>query len=248
MTAASMLAAARWDLGLAGRPNRVTREYAARHGGAFLRAPWCNMSVTHWARESGNTAAVLPDGDRAYTVWHAQDGQRLGRWYAGTATNIRAHARPGAIVFFDWAGTDQVGAIDHVGVVELVLDDGRVQTIEGNTADACKRRVRGPSVIAGFWNPPYEKSPASTRPKPPTTWLEELVKDLPLLKVGAKGTAVKRAFYLLTSHGFGLDPEVFDDMEYTPAMGVKVAAFQKAKGKKVDKQIGRQTWAALIAP
>ncbi|MFI9840408.1 hypothetical protein ACIHFD_25465 [Nonomuraea sp. NPDC051941] len=31
----------------------------------------------------------------------------------------------------------------------------RVQTIEANTGDAVKRRVRGPEVIAGFWNPDY---------------------------------------------------------------------------------------------
>lgn len=152
-----MLASARSDLGLSGRPNRITKSYAARNGTEYLRAEWCDMSITEWARKSGNAAAVLPNGDRAYTVWHAQDGQELGLWYAGTAANIRKHAKPGAIVFFDWGGTDRVGAIDHVGIVERNLGDGRVQTIEGNTGDACKRRVRGPSVIAGFWNPPYGK-------------------------------------------------------------------------------------------
>jgi len=158
-----MLAAARKDLGLSGRPNRITRAYSSRNGPEFLRAPWCDMSISEWARASGNAAAVLPQGDRAYTVWHAQDGQRLGLWHAGTAANIRKHARPGAIVFFDWAGTDQVGAIDHVGLVEVNLGDGRVQTIEGNTADSCKRRVRGADVIAGFWNPAYEEEVDVTR-------------------------------------------------------------------------------------
>ena len=70
---------------------------------------------------------------------------------------IKKHAKPGAIVFFDWGGTDEIPKIDHVGIIEKVLDDGRVQTIEGNTDDACKRRVRSASVIAGFWNPPYEE-------------------------------------------------------------------------------------------
>ncbi|MEV4173968.1 CHAP domain-containing protein [Nonomuraea sp. NPDC049709] len=156
MTAAArMLAEARRDLGMAGRPNAITKDYASRNGAEFLRAPWCDMSVTHWARQSGNADVVLPRGDRAYTVWHAQDGERLGRWYKGTAANLREHARPGAIVFFDWAGRDDIDAIDHVGIVEKNLGDGRVQTIEGNTADACKRRVRASNVIAGFWNPDY---------------------------------------------------------------------------------------------
>ncbi|GAA4599170.1 hypothetical protein GCM10023194_78540 [Planotetraspora phitsanulokensis] len=155
MSVQSMLAAARESLGLQGRPNAVTRDYAKRHGDEFLKAAWCDQAVTYWARKSGNAAAVLPNGDRAYTVWHAQDGQKLGRWFAGTAANVKAHAKPGAIVFFDWEGRDAVGGVDHVGVVERNLGDGRVQTIEGNTGDACKRRVRAASVIAGFWNPDY---------------------------------------------------------------------------------------------
>lgn len=156
MTAASMLAAARKDLGLAGRPNRITKDYASRNGAEFLEAPWCDQAITTWARKSGNAAAVLPAGDRAFTVWHAQDGQKLGRWHAGTAANVMAHAQPGAVVFFDWDGTDQISRIDHVGIVEVNLGDGRVQTIEANTGDAVKRRVRAAGVIAGFWNPDYE--------------------------------------------------------------------------------------------
>lgn len=152
-----MLAAARKSLGLVGRPNYITRDYARRHGSEFLDAPWCDMSITYWARVSGNTKAVLPDGDRAYTVWHAEDGRDLGRWHAGTVDNLRKHAKPGAIIFFDWDGSNTIGRIDHVGIVERNLGDGRVVTIEGNTGDACKRRVRASNVIAGFWNPPYKQ-------------------------------------------------------------------------------------------
>ncbi|GII56242.1 hypothetical protein Pth03_46310 [Planotetraspora thailandica] len=155
MSARAMLEAARATLGMKGRPNTITRDYARRNGDEFLSAAWCDQAVTYWARQSDNVAAVLPKGDRAYTVWHAQDGQKLGRWFAGTAANLKAHAKPGAIVFFDWKGGDAIGAVDHVGVVERNLGDGRVQTIEGNTGDACKRRVRSASVIAGFWNPEY---------------------------------------------------------------------------------------------
>lgn len=157
MTAKAMLAAARKDLGLAGRPNRITRDYATRNGAEFLAVAWCQMSITWWARQSGNTEAVLPRGDRAFTVWHAEDGERLGRWHAGTVANIKKYARPGAVIYFDWAYTDRIAAIDHVGLVEKVLADGRVQTIEGNTGNACARRVRSADVIAGFWNPDYEE-------------------------------------------------------------------------------------------
>lgn len=152
-----MLAVARKSLGLTGRPNYITREYAKRHGNEFLDAAWCDMSVTYWARHSGNEAAVLPFGDRAYTVAHAEDGHRLGRWHAGTMANIKKYARPAGLILFDWDGTDNRAAIDHIGIIEHVLSDGRVQTIEANTGNACKRRVRSADVIAGFWNPDYEE-------------------------------------------------------------------------------------------
>ena len=156
MSRAEILAQARRWLGLSGRPNALTRAYADRNGAEFLRAAWCDISVTEWARRSGNAAPVLPNGDRAWTVEHAKDGQSLGRWHAGTVENIKKFARPGCVAFFDWGGTNVVDAIDHVGVIEEVLPDGRVQTIEANTGDACKRRVRGADVLAGFWDPDYE--------------------------------------------------------------------------------------------
>lgn len=241
MSASAMLAAARRTLGMAGRPNAVTKDYAARHGEEFLRAPWCNMSITRWARESGNAAAVLPAGDRAYTVWHAEDGKRLGLWHAGTAVNLR-RAEPGAIVFFDWGGSDSIPYIDHVGIVERVLPDGRLQTIEGNSGDACKRRVRAHGVIAGFWNPPYGVKDL----------LEELVDKLPLLVKGAEKKAanrphIKTAFKLLDARGYPLAAGV-DDMTFGESMDKRVREFQKAKKLVVDGEIGPKTWAKLILP
>lgn len=159
-TAAAVLAAARASLGMTGRPNKITREYAGRHGGEFLAAAWCDMAVTYWARRAGAEAAVLPAGDRAYTVSHAQDFKDAGRWHEGTADEVNA-AKPGDVVFFDWSGSNAVGAIDHVGIIEQALGAGRVQTIEANTGDAVRRRVRSASVIAGYGRPAYSTTTAS---------------------------------------------------------------------------------------
>lgn len=239
MTAAAMLAAARKTLGLAGRPNVVTRDYASRHGDAFLDAPWCAMSVTRWARESGNAAAVLPEGDRAYVVWHAEDGKRLGLWRAGTAASIERYAKPGAIVFFDWGGTDSISRADHVGVVERNLGDGRVQTIEGNSGDVCKRRVRGAGVIAGFWNPRYAAKPANQNAT------EVMVKKLPVLREGDHGWHVKTMHYLLLARDYaGLDG--VDDTVFTPAHTAGVKGLQAAAGLKQDGVVGPLTWPVLL--
>lgn len=175
MTAAAMLAQMRKVLGW-GEPNAVHTWYAGRNGAEFRpgSTPWCEMTVTWAAFHSGNYDAVCPNGDRAYTVYGAEDGRDLGRWYAGTAENIRKHAKPGAIVYFDWDGSDTISRVDHVGVVERNLGDGRVQTIEGNSDDMGKRRVRGPSVVAGFWNPPYGKTNEEDDVSAKDLWQHEL--------------------------------------------------------------------------
>lgn len=196
MTAAGMLSAARKSLGLRGRPNYITRDYARRHGGGFLNAPWCDMSITYWARVSGNTKAALPNGDRAYTPWHANDGNQAGLWHAGTVENLRRYAKPGAIIFFDWGGSNSIGLIDHVGLVEKNLGDGRVQTIEGNSGDACVRRVRSASVIAGFWNPKYtEEDDVAAK----DLWQHELK-----VPFGSKENPEWQAGNILVNHGIHL--------------------------------------------
>lgn len=224
-TAAGMLAEARRSLGIAGRPNVITREYATRHGADFLRASWCDMAVTYWARHSGNEAVVLPDGqDRAFTVWHAQDFQRVGRWFPGTVENLIHEARPGDVIFFDWGATNQVGAIDHVGVVEKVLGAGRVQTIEGNTSDACKRRVRAADVIAGFGRPTYSDAPSGG---------SSATKEDPLigLKKGDTGEAVKGLQQLIVYAGQSIG-EAGVDGDYGDSTAKGLLAVRKSVGSE----------------
>ncbi|MEO3855276.1 CHAP domain-containing protein [Acrocarpospora sp. B8E8] len=236
MTAEKMVARASDDLGLSGRPNVITRWYAARNGSEFLREPWCNMAITYWARHSDNAAAVLPNGDRAYTVWHAQDGDGLGRWHPGTVANIKQYARPGSLVFFDWGGTNSIGRIDHIGVVEKNLGDGRLQTIEGNTDDACKRRIRDASVIAGFWNPDYEKN---------ESWTEAIVRELPILRQGEQGPHVRTMHHLMLARDVPGLAGVSDTM-FTPAHSVGIRDLQTAAGIEVDGVVGPQTWPVLL--
>src|SRR5262245_54189498 len=124
-----ILKVARKSLGMK-EPNAIQRWYESRNGNLGGNWPWFDAEVTYWAFKSGNHKAVCPKGDRAYTVSHAQDFKRIGRWYAGTPTNV-SRAKPGDVVFFDWKGSDSIGAIDHVGIVEKNLGKGRLQTIEG---------------------------------------------------------------------------------------------------------------------
>lgn len=232
MTAASMLAEARKSLGMSGRPNTITKEYAARHGDEFLKASWCDMAITYWARHSGNANAVLLGGDRAYTVWHAEDFQKAGRWHAGTAARVDA-AKPGDIVFFDWGASNSISAIDHVGVVEKALGGGRVQTIEGNTSDACKRRVRGADVIAGYGRPDYNGD----------DWTEAIVNKLPQVSKGDTGEHVESVQGLLLARSH---PEVSVNGRFDDTTEAAVKAVQKWGGVTADGVVGPDTWPVLL--
>lgn len=244
-TAKAMLAEAAKSVGTHGRPNVITRDYAARHGSAFLRAAWCDMAITWWSRRSDNTKAVLPNGDRAYTVWHAGDFVKLKRFFEGTQNNIIKYARPGHIVFFDWGGSNTTGFIDHVGIITANLGGGRVATIEGNTGDACRRRVRAANVIAGFGVPAYDTaSEPATEPAKGTS-APTVPAGFPLLRRGASGkrvrqlqTALRYVGQALTRHGV--------DGDYGPETELAVRAFQRARTRlAVDGIYGPRTADAL---
>jgi CHAP domain-containing protein len=151
----AMLKAARATLGM-GEPNKIQDWYndEVEDLGDWNWA-WCAAAVSYWAAKSGNASAFKP---RAYTVYMAQDFQKAGRWYSGTTANVKK-ARPGDIVLYDWGGSNNIGAIDHVGVCEKNLGDGRLVVIEGNTSNRCLRRVRSASSIAGFGRPAYPAAP-----------------------------------------------------------------------------------------
>ncbi|TDD37908.1 CHAP domain-containing protein [Actinomadura sp. KC06] len=232
MSAAGMITEARRSIGMSGRPNKITKEYAERHGEEFLRAAWCDMAITYWARHSGNAAAVLPGGDRAYTVWHAQDFQKAGRWHSGTTASVN-QAKPGDIVFFDWGATNNIGAIDHVGLVEVVLGGGRLQTIEANTGDACKRRIRSASVIAGYGRPAYGGS----------NWTVEMVKKLPMLSKGDSGEHVQSLQGLLMARSH---PEVAMTGRFDAKTEAAVKAVQRWGDVDADGIVGPKTWPVLL--
>lgn len=157
-----MVAWAEKSLGL-GEPNYIQTWYESRHGNLGANWPWCDAAVSYWGFKSGNGKAV---GEFAYTVAHANWFKSKGQWHSDVAG-----IRRGDIVFFDWAFTNSIGAIDHVGVV-TGTSGSKILTIEGNSANICARRVRTSATIAGYGRPAYAKpapSPAPT-PAPKTTY------------------------------------------------------------------------------
>ncbi|MFM9637591.1 LysM peptidoglycan-binding domain-containing protein [Streptomyces turgidiscabies] len=169
MSLEGMIAAAEKWLGT-GEPNAIQQWYRERngpdYGGNFA---WCDAAVSYWATVAGERDAVLFGTDFAYTVAHAARFKAAGQWHAMTNGIKSSGIRRGDVIFFDWDGSSEIGAIDHVGIVTGVSDDYRyVYTIEGNTLNVCARRVRVVADIAGFGRPKY-KAPSSTSPSTSST-------------------------------------------------------------------------------
>lgn len=235
-----MIKAAEKSLGLAGRPNYITEAYASRNGAYYRDAPWCNMSITYWARLSGNFDAVCFGKDFAYTVYHAQAFQSHGQWHIDTAG-----IRRGDIVFFDWQGSNNINAIDHVGLVVDV--NGRdILTIEGNTADKCARRVRRAEEIAGYGRPAYKEATSAPKPKKPARYVPP---EFPRgLHPGGDQPSAKSLQRALKAAGYMSKSVPLSDT-YGPLTQAAVVRFHHANPQYADRPgdpaIGPRGWAEL---
>ncbi|SEG89078.1 CHAP domain-containing protein [Thermomonospora echinospora] len=108
----------------------------------FKTAPWCDMFLAWAADKAGVTEQA---GQFAGTVDHAKWFRKNDAW--GT------EPEPGAIVFFDWNGSNDIDAIDHVGIVKKV-DGKKIHTIEANVDGVhLKEKVRDSSMIVGYGYP-----------------------------------------------------------------------------------------------
>jgi hypothetical protein len=92
--------------------------------------PWCAYFTSWAARGAG-----VPLGDTGQGFGRVDD---VYAWAQRTGKAIPAGSgqpQPGDLIVWD----------EHIGVVESVLPDGQVQTIEGNSSDAVTRRVHDAS-------------------------------------------------------------------------------------------------------
>ncbi|MBG0833165.1 CHAP domain-containing protein [Planomonospora sp. ID67723] len=108
----------------------------------YRTAPWCDMFIA-WAAERAGVEQYV--GQFAWTPSHARWFETQGAW--------SSTPEPGALVFFDWAGGEDIKGIDHVGVVERV-EGGTIHTIEANVDRVwLKRKVRDESDVVGYGLP-----------------------------------------------------------------------------------------------
>ena len=98
--------------------------------------PWCAYFVSWVARQAGT-----PIGDYGQGYGRVDDiyawAQRTGRAIPNGPGVV---PRPGDLIVWD----------EHIGIVEQVLPDGRIQTIEGNSSNAVRRNIHPAGSALGY--------------------------------------------------------------------------------------------------
>ena len=115
--------------------------------GFSSREEWCACFVSWCADQCGYIeAGVIPKFSlcSAGMEWFESRGQFMDGSYVPAT---------GDLVFFDWGNN---GSVDHVGIVESVVD-GNIYTVEGNSGDKVARRSYpiGYGQIVGYGGPAY---------------------------------------------------------------------------------------------
>jgi CHAP domain-containing protein len=138
--AAAMVRIAEGEVGQAEQPPgsndspRIAMYRQATAGSGV--GPWCTYFVSWAARQAG-----MPLGDHGQGFGSVDElyawAQRTGR-AVPNGPGVVPH--PGDLVVFH----------EHIGLVESVLPDGRIQTIEGNSSNRVSRNVRPFSDAVGY--------------------------------------------------------------------------------------------------
>ena len=137
---ARVVAAAQGEVGQAEQPPgsndspRIAMYRSATAGNPGV-GPWCAYFASWAARQAGAPLGNQGQGFGSVDQLWAW-AQSSGRAYSGSTQQ----PQPGDLIVFH----------EHVGIVESVLPDGRIQTIEGNSSDRVSRRVHAPGDAVGY--------------------------------------------------------------------------------------------------
>ena len=241
-TATRVIAVASSQLGVSESPagtNRVIyNEWYGING-----IPWCATFVSWVLDKSGLSElhGIQNDQGSAYCPYIESYYRNQGRW--------QASPQNGAIVLFDWDGD---GVSDHIGIVESIINQNEIITIEGNTSTTdnsnggqVQRRSRFSHQIRGYGIPLYQGHTAE--PTLEGLSYQELGEpQLYLSSPQKSGEIVKYVQKRLLRSGLSLGAAGADGI-YGKDTETAVKKFQQDKGLEVDGWIGKETWQALFA-
>ncbi len=154
---------------------------------------------------------------------------------------------PGDIVFF-YSGGD----INHQGIV-MRVSGGTVSTIEGNSSDAVSSRNyrSGDPSIAGYGRPNWSLAGNSTvitssptKPASKSSAEQYVTIKVPVLRIGAKSSAVASMQSMLKINKLSLGPSGVDG-DFGPSTASALKTFQSRNGLTSDGICGQKTWEAL---
>jgi hypothetical protein len=138
--AARMVALAQGEVGQAEQPPgsndsaRIAQYRSATPGSGV--GPWCAYFTSWLANGAG-----VPVGERGQG-FGSVDALYAWAQRSGKAFSAQSGQPPQAGDLIVWD--------EHIGIVESVLPDGRVQTIEGNSSDRVSRRVHDATDPIGY--------------------------------------------------------------------------------------------------
>jgi hypothetical protein len=181
-------------------------KYNTSYYGKVVRGPefkWCVVFQWWCFQKAGISTAVFPKSARVFSVrdWF----KKRGRFYRKPMV--------GDLVIYSFS---------HIGFVERLLKNNRIQTIEGNWNDRVVRRVHPADAhdIQGYCRPEYHKvKPVQQAPSGGTT--EAIVRALPRLERNDKGADVKRLQGLLVANGHKLPGSTKPDGTFDGEFGAE---------------------------
>lgn len=215
---ADLLSQARRRLGIAESPPGSNRTPVGAEFG-WNGVAWCAETVCVCLLDAGFPIAKNASAQGLHDELLRYGWRRMEKHSAAS----------GDVIFFDWAG---VGRIDHTGLVEGRLPDGRLVTIEGNTSlgngnDGVARKVRALSYVASIVRPPY----GGAASKPPAK------RTPPTIHRGDAGGWVRTLQRKLG--GLAVDGV------FGPKTDAAVRKYQRSHHLAADGVVGPITWRAL---
>jgi hypothetical protein len=196
-----------------GRPDSIRQplgsnkiKYNTSYYGKVVRGKdfkWCVVFQWWCFQKAGISTAIFPKSARVFAVrdWY----KKRGRFYRKPMV--------GDLVIYSFS---------HIGFVEKLLKNNRIQTIEGNWNDRVVRRIHraDASDIAGYCRPEYHKvEPVPPSPSGGST--EAIVRALPRLERNDKGADVKRLQGLLVGNGHKLPDSTKSDGTFDGEFGAE---------------------------
>lgn len=231
-TVEDVLRVARAEIGTKENPPRSNRtKYGEWY--SWNGVPWCAIFVSYCFYMAGNKLPPIQSKKGFAYCPYGVDFYRTKREFDRIP-------KAGDIVFFDW---EKDGVSDHVGIVEKVLNNNQVVTIEGNTSyennsngGEVMRRTRDLSTIQGFAHPYYDGVSTIGSASSPT-WSRYIMLTSPLMR----GEDIREWQSQMISLGYDLGESGADGI-FGPLSHKALLKFQGDRNLEVDGTIGLLTW------